>query len=127
MKARSVVGGVLAAGAMVIGGAGSASANIAWCLYDPPVLVQTPGGSNLTVNSSVSVPASQARNINAVEVQAGTAPDGRGGTLITIHVAVPSSITTANVTATVKKFKVSTSATVAGGGATTLYLDVPTS
>jgi hypothetical protein len=128
MKARSVVAGVVAAGAMVVGGAASGSANIAWCLEDPPVLVQTPGGSNLTVNTSVSVAQAEARYLGGVNVDATTVPDGSGGTLITVNVSVPSTVTSAKVVATVKKYKVySASATVPGGGSTTLYLDVPTS
>ncbi|TMD97198.1 MAG: hypothetical protein E6I72_07100 [Chloroflexi bacterium] len=126
MKARSVVAGVLVAGAMAVGGAGPASANLAWCWGDPPVQVQTPTGSNLTVNVMVAVPQFQAKYINDVDVQAITAPDGSGGTLITVDVAVPSTISTANVSVTVKKYKATASATVPGGGSTTLYLDVPT-
>src|SRR5690348_14200041 len=125
MKARSVVGGVVAALAMVVGGAVVASANIAWCLEDPPVQVQTPTGTNLTVNVSVAVPQYQAKYINDVNVQATTAPDGAGGTLITVDVAVPATISTANVSVTVKKYKIVDSVTIPGGGTTTLHLDVP--
>src|SRR5690242_17530659 len=107
MKARSVVVGVVAAGGMVFAGAIGASANIAWCLEDPPVQVQTASGSNLTVNTAVSVPQYQAKYIKDVAIDAVTQPDGSGGTLITVHVTVPSSVSVANVTATVKKYKVS--------------------
>ncbi len=125
MKARSVVAGVLATGAMVIGGAVVASANMTWCMEDPPVQVQTPTGTNLTVNVTVAVPQHQVKYISDVQVQTLTAPDGAGGTLITVDVAVPATISTANVAVTVKKYKVTDSATVSGGGATTLQLDVP--
>lgn len=125
MKARSVVCGVAAAAAMVVGGAVAASANIAWCLEDPPVQVQTPTGTNLTVNVSVAVPQYQAKYINDVTVQTTTAPDGAGGTLITVDVAVPTTISTAKVSVTVKKYKVVDSTTIPGGGTTTLHLDVP--
>ena len=125
MKARSVVAGVLAAGAMVVGGAVVASANVIWCLEDPPVQVQTPTGTNLTVNVTVAVPQYQAKYINDVVVTTLTAPDGSGGTMITVQVTVPATISTANVGVTVKKYKVIDSATVPGGGTTTLHLDVP--
>jgi hypothetical protein len=125
MKARSVVAGVLAAGAMMVGGAAVASANLVWCLEDPPVVVQTATGSNLTVNVTVAVPQYQAKYINSVLVTTLTAPDGAGGTLITVDVTVPATISTANVTATVEKYKVTDSATVSGGGTTTIHLDVP--
>jgi len=125
MKARSVVAGVLAAGAMVVGGAVVASANVIWCLEDPPVQVQTATGTYLTVNVTVSVPQYQAKYINDVVVTTLTAPDGIGGTMITVQVTVPATISTANVSVTVKKYKVTDSATVPGGATTTLYLDVP--
>lgn len=126
MKARRVVAGVAAAGAMLVGGAASGSANIAWCIEDPPVQVQTATGSNLTVNVAVAVPQGQARYIGSVAIAAVTEPDVSGGTLIAVSVTVPSTVSVANVTATVKKYKVSTTATVPGGSSATLYLVVPT-
>jgi hypothetical protein len=125
MKARRVVGGVAVAGAMLVASALSASANIAWCIDDPPVQVQTPAGTNLTVNTSVSVPSDQARYLKTVAVDAVTAGDGAGGSVITVYVTVPATIQSANVTATVKKYKVSGSTTIAGGSSATLVLDVP--
>jgi len=121
-----VVGAVIA-GVISVGGASSASANILWCIDDPPVQVQTAAGTNLTVGVSVAVPQGQAKYINSVGVQATSAPDGAGGTMIAVNVNVPSTISVAQVTAGMKKYKVSTSATVPGGTAATLYLDVPTS
>ena len=125
VKARSVVAGVMAAGALVVGGAVSASANILWCMDDPPVQVQTPSGSNLTVNVSVAVPQHQVKYINDVKVTTTTAPDGAGGSLITLNVAVPATISVAKVSVSVNKFKVTDAATVPGGATTTLHLDVP--
>ena len=125
MKSRSVVAGVLAAGAMVVGGAASASANLAWCMSDPPVQVQTATGTNLTVNVTVAVPQHYAKYINDVTVHTATAPDGAGGTLITLDVTVPATIPTANIGVTVKKYKINDSTSVPGGATTTLHLDVP--
>ena len=126
MKAKRVVAGVVLAGAMVVAGAMSASANIVWCVDDPPVQVQTPSGTNLVVHTSISVPNNQAKFVNAVSVNAVTAPDGAGGTLITVYVRVPSRIDAARVTASVQKYKVySASTTVAGGSSATIVLDVP--
>ena len=125
MNARSVVAGVMAAGTLLVGGAVSASANLMWCMDDPPVQVQTASGTNLTVNVVVSVPQYQAKYIGNVTTQTFTAPDGAGGTLITLNVTVPSTITTAIVTVKVNKFKVNDTATVPGGTTTTLHLDVP--
>ena len=127
MKATRAVVGVAAAVGLLVGGAASASANIAWCVEDPPVQVQTPTGGNLTVNVGVAVPQGQAKYINSVAIDAVTEPDAAsGGTLITVTVTVPSNVSVANVTASVKKYKVSTSATVPSGASTTLYLVVPT-
>ena len=126
MKARSVVVGVVASGAMLFAGASGASANISWCLEDPPVQVQTASGSNLTVNTAVSVPQFQAKYIGDVVIDAVTQSDGAGGTLITLYVSVPTTISVAKITATVKKYKVITeSTTIAGGGSAVLQLDVP--
>lgn len=126
MNARSLLIGVAAAGTMVVGSAMGASANISWCLGDPPVQVQTDAGTNLTVNTMVGVPQGQAKYINDVVIDAVTAPDGVGGTMVTVHVTVPSTVTVARVSATVKKFKITDSATVPGGGSATLHLDLPT-
>ncbi len=127
MKARSVVAGVLVAGAMVVGGAGSASANLVWCVSDPPVQVQTPDGANLMVNVLVTVPQHQAKYVVDVATHWITEPDQSGGTLIRLDVAVPRTISVARIVASVNRYKVGTaSATVPGGEATTLYLVVPT-
>ena len=127
MKARSVVAGVLVAGAMVVGGAGSASANLVWCVSDPPVQVQTPDGANLTVNVSVTVPQHQAKYIGDVATRWVATPDASGGTLIRLDVSVPRTISVAKIVASVSRYKVGTAtATVAGGEAVTLYLVVPT-
>ena len=125
MRARSVVAGLAAAGALVVGGAGSASANILWCMDDPPVQVQTPSGANLTVNVTVAVPQHYAKYINNVTVHTATASDGAGGTLITLDVAVPATIPQAKISVSVNKFKVTDSAAAPGGATTTLQLDVP--
>ena len=125
MNARRVVVGVAVAGAMLAAGTVSVGANVMWCVDDPPVQVQTPTGTNLVVNTSVSVPTSQARYLNAVTTAATSAPDGAGGSLLTVTVTVPATIPIAHVTSTVKKYKVSASAVVAGGTSATLVLDVP--
>lgn len=122
MKARSVVAALAAAGAMVLLGAVGASANLVWCMSDPPTQVVTPGGQNVTVNSNVYLPAAFAGAKNDVSESAVTSPDGKGGTLITLYVHVPAP---AHVVATVKSLKVSTSAD--GGPNLTLYLDIPIS
>ena len=127
MKARSVVVGVVAAGAMVVGGAASAAANIAWCMEDPPVQVESPSGANLTVNTTIIAPKNESALANRVVVTATTAPDGAGGTLVTVDVAIPAGMTTVNVLAQVKRYHVSAVGSGTGGTDVILTLDVPTS
>lgn len=127
MKARSVVMGVVAAAAMVVGGAVSASANIAWCTTDPPARAVTQDGANLSVNTYVMVLRPEVRYLNDVSSDATTSPDGNGGTLITVHVHLPAGISAARVTSSVNRFQVSASAVASGGSDVTLYLDVPKS
>ena len=125
MSARSAVLGVLAAGGMVFGAAGSASANLVWCSADPPVQVVTPSGSNLTVNTTVSVVRSETKYVRAVRETTASVPDGAGGTLITVQVALPAGISTAQITGSVNRYQVTATATGSGGTTVTLHLDVP--
>src|SRR2546430_2367351 len=127
MKARSVVTGVAAAMAMGIGGTGSASANIMWCSADPPATPVTRAGANLRVNPYVTVLQPGVHHRSHFRGDASTAPDGRGGTLITVHVYLPAGLSSARVTSSVNRYQVSASAVGAGGSVVSLYLDVPTS
>jgi len=127
MKARSVVTGAAAAIAVVIGGAGTASANIAWCSADPPARTVTGDGANVTVNTYVTVLKPEVHYLNDFQSEAWSAPDGRGGTLIVVHVYVPAGLGSARVTSSVNRYRVSASAIGAGGSVVTLYLDVPKS
>jgi len=127
MRARSVVVGTMAAATLVVGGAGTASANIAWCSADPPAQTVTGDGANLTVNTYVTVFRPEVHYLNDFKSEASTAPDGHGGTLITVRVYLPAGLNSARVTSTVNRFGVSASATGAGGSVVTLYLDVPKS
>jgi hypothetical protein len=108
LKAKSVVVALAAVVAMLLFGSGTASANVAWCIFDPPVQVVTPGGATLTVNNTISIPAS-AQNLRAQvwdEASAQPSPDGGGGTLITVTVHLPAGVR-ANVTSSVDVFQAS--------------------
>ena len=124
MKLRSVVVGLVGSAAMVIGGAGPASANVAWCTSDPPVHVDTVAGSNITVNTSVTVPKSEGKFLNDVATDAEAAAEP-GGTLVTVRVSLPSGISTAQVVSSNNKYRVSATANGAGGTTVTLYLHLP--
>jgi hypothetical protein len=125
MSARSVVLGVLAAVGMVLGIAESASANLVWCYDDPPTQVVTPAGTNLMVNTTVSVAQPEVRYLTRVFNTATTVPDGKGGTLVTVRVTLPTGISTARITSSVNRYQVTAAATSHGGTTVTLYLDVP--
>lgn len=122
MKARSVVAGVAAAGAMILAGPAGASANVSWCISDPPTGVVTPGGQNLTVSTQVFLPPGSQHLKNEIQDSAVATPDALGGTLITVHVTVPAQ---SHIVASVNRYGVSASAD--GTGQVTLYLHVPVS
>jgi hypothetical protein len=120
LKARSVVAGVLVAGAMLLASQVSASANVAWCVSDPPIQVVTPGGHYLTVNNQVYLPPYAMHLKNKIHDTAFATRDSGGGTLITVHVFVPEH---AHVVSSEYRWQVSD--TGDGSSVVTLYLRVP--
>jgi hypothetical protein len=128
MSKRGVAAGALAAGLLVLGGQVAASANVVWCTFDPPVQVVTPGGSHLTVNNMITMSLADKDLARLVTDDATAAPDGVGGTLITVHVNIPQGAHGANVVSANHRYKVTTtSSTPSGGVVLTLELDVPAS
>lgn len=121
-QARSVVVGLAAAVGMLLAGSIGASANISWCISDPPVGVVSPGGQNLTVSTQVFLPPGSQHLKSQIQDQAVTSPDVNGGTLITVYVTVP---VQSHVVSSVNRFGVSAQAD--GSGVVTLYLHVPVS
>ena len=120
MKARSVVAGVLVAVAMLLAAQVSASANVAWCVSDPPIQVVTPGGHTLTVNNQVYLPPYAIHLKNDVQDTAVATRDSTGGTLVTVYVFVPAH---ASVVSSEYRWRVSD--TRDGIAVVTLHLDVP--
>jgi len=116
---------VLMSAAMAVGGAGAASANIAWCTADPPVHVDTVSGANVTVSTSVTVPKAEAGYLKDVTSDAVVTANVAGGTDIAVSVYIPASISTAIVVAQVKRYHVSATASGSGGSTVLLYLTVP--
>ena len=113
-----------AVGGMLLFGASTASANVAWCIFDPPARVVTPGGMHLTVNNTVWLPLSAADQADQVWDEASAQPDGSGGTLITVTIHLPTGVD-AHVVSIVRRFEVSSEAD--GQTSVLLYLDVPAS
>jgi hypothetical protein len=124
---KRVVGGFVLAGTMLVWAALPAPANIVWCVDDPPVQTQSPGGQNLTVNTTLYAPKSEAVYVSQAVVTATSSPDGQGGTLIEVDTYLPVGISTATVLAQVKRYHVSAVGSGTGGSTVTLFLDVPTS
>ena len=128
MSKRVIVVSGVAAVLMVLGGSGAASANIMWCVSDPPIAVVTPGGHNLTVNNMIYLSPTDLHLPKLITDDATTAPDGRGGTLITVHVYLPAASHGGHVVSNNFRYRVTDSSTAQGGGTLlTLNLDVPTS
>jgi hypothetical protein len=117
----------MAAGAMLLAGQAAASANIAWCVDDPPVLLQSPAGTSLVVNTQVYVSQSQVHLMRQVTDSAVSSPNSGGGTLVTVSVNLPQGMTTAEVVASVNRYNVYATAMGKGGETVTLYLVVPAS
>jgi hypothetical protein len=128
MSKRVVVLGALASGVLVLCGQAAASANVMWCLSDPPIRVVTPGGHNLSVNNMVYLSPVDRHIASQITDSATVATDGRGGTLITVHVNIPRGAHGASVVSANYRYEVKNSGATPNGGITlTMTLDVPTS
>ena len=127
MSKRAVVVGGLAAALLVLGGPGTASANLMWCVSDPPIPVVTPGGHNLMVNNLIYLSPADRHKAKLITDEAGVEPNGRGGTLITVHIYIPATIHGAHVVSSNYRYRVSNAGDGNGGLVVTLTLDVPTS
>jgi hypothetical protein len=128
MNRRVVLVGTLAAGMLVLGGQGAATANVMWCMSDPPIALVTPGGHNITVNNMIYISVADRHLARLITHDASVAPDGRGGTLVTVHEHIPAAIHGAAVVSNNFRYRVrDTSNTPQGGYTLTLTLDVPTS
>lgn len=127
MRVRSVVWATVVSIGMLVAGQVAASANVLWCLSDPPVQVASSSGTTLTVNTTVYLPPGAQHLAKQETVQATTAPDGHGGTLITVQVGIPNGVSTAMVVTSSNRYQVSATGYGSGGSVVTLYLDVPAS
>lgn len=127
MRKRAVVVGALAAALLVLGGSGTASANLMWCVSDPPIQVVTPGGHYLMVNNMIYLSPADWHNAKLITDDAQVAPNGRGGSLITVHVYIPATIRGAYVVSSNYRYRVADARDGSGGRILTLTLDVPTS
>jgi hypothetical protein len=127
MRLRTLlVAGALTAGLMAALPS-TASANILWCVGDPPVQVITPGGHNLVVNNYLYVSPAYRHLARNVTADGYAIPDGALGTLVTVHVHVPAGLSHLFVVSAQQHYRVTTSGGGDGGSEITLSLDVPES
>jgi hypothetical protein len=127
MRLRMVGVGALTAGLLALGGAGAASANVAWCMSDPPVQVVTPGGHALTVNNMVYLSPVDRHLARFITDDATAVPVGPGRTLITVNLYLPAGSHSAFTVASNNRYQVSSSGRGAGGSVITVQLTVPIS
>jgi len=122
VKFRTMLaGGAVACGLMVASTAG-ASANVMWCVGDPPVQMSSPAGTNFTVSTQIYTTGDKQHLSQLVDEIVTSSPDGHGGTLVTVEIQGPSG-QPMTVIASVNKFKVSGKAS--GTGDVVVTLDVP--
>ena len=126
MRKRVLVVGGLTAILLGATGQGAASANVMWCVSDPPVQVVTPGGHSLTVNNMVYLSVTDRHSAKLITDDASAAPDGFGGTMITVHVYVPAAVHGALSVSSDNRYRVSASGRGNSDSVITLQLDVPT-
>jgi hypothetical protein len=104
---------------------GEASANLAWCVSDPPIQVVTPAGHIVTVNNMIYIAQSESRFANRITDSATAASDPAGGTLVTVLVNLPQGISQARIASSIYRYQVSSQAVGTGGTRAILYLKIP--
>jgi hypothetical protein len=125
MRLKRILPAAIIAAALSWAGDAPASANVMWCMSDPPLQVSTPGDQTLSVNIAIYMPPNQQHLARGFSDTATVASDGHGGTLVTVDVEVPSGVSSAYIVSSVNRYQVSASGTGQGGTVVTMYLDVP--
>ena len=122
MKVKRLLAGAVVACGMLVASPAVASANIMWCVGDPPVQMKSPSGTNFTVTTQIFTSGDRLRLSQLVEEVVVSTPDGHGGTLVTVEILGPAD-QAMMVVASVYKYKVANVA--AGVGVVRVTLDVP--
>lgn len=125
MRLTRILPAAMVAAALSLAGEAAASANVMWCMSDPPLQVATPGGQILSVNTSIYLPPNQQHLASNFSDYATAASDGHGGTLVTVYVEVAPGVSSAYIVSSVNRYQVSANGTGQGGTVVTMYLDVP--
>lgn len=122
MRLRTVLAGAAVAGGLSIAAPAAASANVMWCVGDPPVQMSSPSGTNFTVSTQIYTSGNKQHLSQQINEDVISAPDGHGGTLVTIDIVGPTGAPM-TVVASVNRYKVSGQAS--GTGEVTVTVDVP--
>src|SRR5579872_2417085 len=120
MHRKTVVLGSAAAAAMLALSQVGASANMVWCISDPPLQVVTPAGHNVLINNMVYLPPYALHLKSQVVDGAVAVPDGRGGSLVIVHVSIPAGVSAGHVVSSDNRFQVSSQGSGSGGSQVTL-------
>src|SRR5260370_41432665 len=105
MRLNRIVPAAIIAAAFLMAGEPTASANCAWCVYDPPIQVVTPGGHIVTVNNAIYLPPYERHLASHFTATATAVSNGHGGTHISVHVQIASGISSAHVVSSVNRFQ----------------------
>ena len=122
MKLKTVLAGGAVACGLLAASPAAASANVMWCVGDPPVQMSSPSGTNFTVNTQVYTSDAKQHLSQQMTEEVTSSPDGSGGTLVRVEIFVPAG-QNVTVVASVNKYKVSSQAS--GAGDVVVTLDVP--
>ncbi len=122
MKLKTVLAGGAAACGLLAASPAGASANIMWCVGDPPEQMSSPSGTNFTVNTQVYTTNSRQHLSQQITEEVTSAPDGSGGTLVTVTVFGPRG---QNLSVIASVYKYGVSAQASGSGDVVVTLDVP--
>jgi hypothetical protein len=124
MSLKKFLGGMAAAGGLLVAAPVGAAANVMWCVGDPPVQVTSSAGTQFVVNTQVYASTKHSALKHSDTVTATSVSDGSGGTLVTVEVTGPAGeYMTVVASVTTAHAKISSQAS--GTGDVTVVLDVP--
>jgi hypothetical protein len=123
MRLKTVLAGVTVACGLTAASTAGATANIMWCVGDPPAQVSSASGTQFNVNTQIYSTVAHQHLSQYLETVT-TTPDGSGGTLVTVDVEGPAG-QYFTVVASVHKGKGTISAQSSGTGEVFVVLDVP--
>jgi hypothetical protein len=122
MKLKTLLAGGAIACGLTAASTAVASANIMWCVGDPPVQMSTASGTNFTVGTQIFTSGNKQHLSHQLTELVTSVPDGHGGTLVTVEISGPAG-QQMTVEAAVQKYKVTGRAS--GTGDVIVTLDVP--